>query len=175
MNAPPDLKLVLEQHAAMLARIARGFEAETSARQDLLQEIGLALWRALPSFRGQGSLGGFVAQVAHHVAVEHVARQRRHSSVTELSEHILDPVAGPESLASKRQGSELLFAAIRQLPLNQAEVMVLQLEGFAQHEIAGMLGVSANVVGVRSSRARERLRTLMAGQGTGRAEVGNDG
>ena len=162
MSTPLRFEVVLAQYATMLARIVRAFEADRHAQEDLLQEVGLAVWRALPNLKQNGSVGAFVAQIAHHVAVEHVTRAGKRGPAAELSEQMIDPAAGPEQRTANEQTGERLVQAIRALPLDLAEVMVLQLEGFAQTEIAEMLGVSANLVGVRASRARDRLRQLMS-------------
>jgi RNA polymerase sigma factor (sigma-70 family) len=155
------LEQVLTEHGAMLERIACAFESDPSARQDLLQEIGLALWRALPRFQQRGSLAAYVAQVAHHVSVEHVARACNRKLHTELEETLIDPKLAPEQQLAQQQSSERLFAAIQKLPLAHAEVLVLQLEGFAQTEIAEILGVSTNLIGVRANRARDQLKQIM--------------
>jgi RNA polymerase sigma factor (sigma-70 family) len=157
----PKLADVLQKHGTMLARIARGFEADPSARQDLLQDISLALWRALPGFQQRGSLAAYVAGIAHHVSVEHVARVCKRQSFTALDDALVDPMPAPEQTLAQQQSSAQLVAAIQKLPLAYAEVLILQLEGFAQTEIAEILGVSANLVGVRANRAREQLKHIM--------------
>ncbi len=43
---------VLQDHAGLISRIAASYEADPALRDDLAQEIALALWRALPSWRG---------------------------------------------------------------------------------------------------------------------------
>ena len=50
--------------AAPLTRLARAHEADLSQRQDLLQEMHLALWRSLPSFENRSNLRTWVFRVA---------------------------------------------------------------------------------------------------------------
>jgi len=59
-----------------LDRLARAYEADPDKRQDLLQEIHLALWRSFEHFAQRCSLRTWVYQVAHNVA----ASQRRPSA-----------------------------------------------------------------------------------------------
>jgi RNA polymerase sigma factor (sigma-70 family) len=56
--------------------------------------------------------------------------------------------------------AQWLFEALATLPLKLRQVLMLQLEGFDYQEIADMLGVSVENVGVRLHRARERLKHL---------------
>src|SRR3546814_19424760 len=72
-----DIDDVLRQHGPMLSRIAASYEFESARREDLLQEISLALWRALPRWRGEASLRTFAARIAHNRAVDPLARHCR--------------------------------------------------------------------------------------------------
>jgi len=67
--SPPttDIEAVLREHGPMLARIAGSYESEPARRDDLLQEISVAVWRALPSWRGDASLRTFAARVLEHI------------------------------------------------------------------------------------------------------------
>ena len=51
--------------------------------------------------------------------------------------------------------------AMRRLPVMHRQVIVLALEDLEYREIAAVLGISENNVGVRLNRARARLRELM--------------
>ena len=62
---------------AALERTARAYEADPYQRQDLLQDIHLALWRSFEHFARRCSLRTWVYRVAHNVATSHVIRQQR--------------------------------------------------------------------------------------------------
>lgn len=158
MDAParPRIEDVLAEQGPMLARIAGSYEAEPARRDDLLQEISLAVWKALPRWRGESSLRTFVARVAHNRAIDHLARERN-ARGEELHDEHPDPGATPVQHAEAHQRRAGLVAAVRQLPLGQRQVVVLALEGFALREIGEALGVEENTVAQRLSRARRQL------------------
>ena len=54
-----------------------------------------------------------------------------------------------------------LHEAVRSLPLNHREVILLLLEELSHAEIAEVLGITENNVAVRLTRARAALRTAM--------------
>jgi DNA-directed RNA polymerase specialized sigma24 family protein len=46
---------LLRQYAAPLQRLAHAYARSPTEQEDLFQEIALALWTALPGFRGDAS------------------------------------------------------------------------------------------------------------------------
>ena len=160
--AAVDIEAVLREHGPMLARIAGSYESERARRDDLLQEITVAVWRALPAWRGDASLRTFAARVAHNRAIDHLAREKR-AQGDELDDHHPDPDASPVRHAEAEQRREDLVAAVRRLPLGQRQVVVLALEGFSQREIGEALALEENTVTQRLSRARRQLQQWLGG------------
>lgn len=163
--SPPatDIETVLREHGPMLARIAGSYESEPARRDDLLQEISVAVWRALPSWRGDASLRTFAARVAHNRAIDHLAREKR-ARGDELHDVHEDPDANPLQHALAHQRRKDLLAAVRELPLGQRQVVVLALEGFSQREIGETLNLEENTVTQRLSRARRQLQAWLGGE-----------
>ncbi|HUO28927.1 MAG TPA: sigma factor [Bryobacteraceae bacterium] len=64
-------------HAAMIRRLACGYEADPDRRRDLLQDIHLDLWRSMELFDGRCALRTWVYRIAHNVAASHIVRHRR--------------------------------------------------------------------------------------------------
>src|ERR1700758_21180 len=83
----PDAALdrVVRDHGAVLERVVWGYVDNASDRDDLMQEILLALWRALPRFRGEASLRTFLLQGAHNRAITFASRRRRFDNLPEES------------------------------------------------------------------------------------------
>lgn len=152
---------MLQEYAGLLSRITRSYEANPSLCDDLLQNISLALWRALPTWRGDASMKTFVARVAHNCAASHVIGQTRRPAAEPLTEDIVDQTHGPHAQAATEQRRLRLQNAVRALPLTLRQTVTLGLEGFTQREIAQVLGITANNVAVRMNRARSALKTLM--------------
>src|SRR4030095_8654443 len=72
---------LMREHGASLVRLASAYERNTASRDDLVQEMALALWRALPAFRGECSERTLVFRIAHNRAVTHVGRNRRGAAI----------------------------------------------------------------------------------------------
>lgn len=152
---------VVRKHGPMIARIAASHEARPHLAEELMQEIWFAVWRALPSFRGDSSLRSFVARIAGNRAATHVARAVRTPRGEEVDEGLPDSREDPETAALAHDRHARLLAAVRELPLVTRQVVTLTLEGFGPNEIAAALGITANAVSIRLSRAKEQLRRSM--------------
>ena len=156
-----NFQRVIFQYARPLARVAAGYAAHPSQQEDLLQEIYLALWQALPKFRGESRELTFVLSVAHNRGISFAVRSKR-TAFAELSEVTADPNANPHSEVERREQHELLYAAVRRLPAGQRHAVMLHLEGLSGKEIAAIQGTTENNVNVRLNRARTALRNMLA-------------
>ena len=145
----------------MIKRIALNYEAKPHVAEDLVQEIYFAIWRALPSFRGDASLRTFVARIATNRCVTHVVRAIKSPVSTELDEQIPAPDQDPEGQAIVADRKIKLASAVRSLPLAYRQVTMLTLEGLVPREISEVLGITANAVAIRLSRAKQLLRGLL--------------
>ena len=62
---------ILQEHGPALRRVAATYEADPARREDLFQEICLALWQALPRFREEASERTFAFRIAHNRGLTH--------------------------------------------------------------------------------------------------------
>jgi RNA polymerase sigma factor (sigma-70 family) len=149
---------LVREHGPALRRLAAAWERDAAAREDLLQEILFALWRALPRFRGEASERTFVLRVAHNRALTHRFRAPPRAAALESAAEVSDPAPSPEAVAVAEQRRQQLTAALRRLPVPLRQVLVLGLEGLSRAEMAEVLGITENNATVRLSRARRALQ-----------------
>lgn len=152
---------LVAEHQAMVARICASYERDADLAREVVQDVWFAVWRALPGYRADASLKTFVARIAQFRAISHVAQRARLPPESALTEEIPDPQPAPESAAIASGERNVLLAAVQRLPLVYRQPVILTLEDFSPAEIATMLGLSANVVGVRLTRARSMLRAIL--------------
>ena len=165
MSSRPDrdawLEAVLEAHGAALGRLAASYARAPGERDDLFQEIVVAIWKALPRFRGECSERTFVFRIAHNRGIAHLARRRMPSAGSPDDLDVPSPGPDPEQALAKAQEGQRLLEAVRRLPLGYRQVVMLALEGFGYGETADVLGISESNVGARLTRARQMLRQLL--------------
>lgn len=146
----------VREHAGILHRVANGF-ASGADRDDLMQELLLALWRAVPAFAGQSKVSTFIYRVAHNAALtwrRGAATYRRR-----VEAFGVEPSRDPEDAVAVRtdEALALVYAQIRQLPPVERSLILLQLDGVSYAAIAEIHGLTENHVGVRLTRIRQKL------------------
>lgn len=166
MEPRAQLERVLAEHGASLRRVARVYARSSEEAADLGQDIALALWRALPAFRGESSERTFVFRVAHNRGISHAMARKTREDVTPAATapeppDARDPKPTPEEALHTARRADALLTAIATLPVGSRAVITLALEGMSHAEIADVLGTSTNSVAVRLSRARTELRTRL--------------
>jgi RNA polymerase sigma-70 factor (ECF subfamily) len=141
-------------------RLAGSYTNSRSDRDDLFQDIALAIWQALPRFRGDSSERTFIFRIAHNRAITFIA-QRRASMTSDEEVELPDPRPNPEKGLAQEQQEARLLEAIHQLPIEYRQVITLSLEDLTYTEIAQIMGIGESNVGVRLNRARQMLRKLL--------------
>jgi RNA polymerase sigma-70 factor (ECF subfamily) len=146
---------VVRHYRTQVFVICRHLTRSRADAEDATQEVLLALLRALPSFRGESSLGTFIHRIAVRVAIKQRSRSQRHSSLR------VEPPP-PQAPLESRPDHERLWNAMDQLSLEHRTVLALfAIDGLGHREIAASLGVPEGTVWSRLHLARKRLAALL--------------
>ena len=148
----------LGTHSAVLHHVANGF-AEGADRRDLMQELLLAVWKAVPAFRSGAKPSTFIYRVAHNAALTWKRTQKNYRKRVDGFEAspLRELVAPPEAASRERETLELLYAQIRALPPVDRSLILLHLDGVSYAEMAEIHGLSESNVGVRLTRLKQKL------------------
>ena len=142
----------MEEYANPMRRLCAAYAERVVDREDLFQDIFLAVWRALPAFRGDASVRTWLYRIAHNVALTWQSRHHRRQSRESPLDHETTPGAEVDlrRLALKR--------AIAAMPPGDRALILLWLEGLSAIEIEEVTGVRAATVAVRLGRIRRTLQ-----------------
>jgi RNA polymerase sigma factor (sigma-70 family) len=134
--------------------------------EDAMQEIFLQLWQHATQFDSErGPFATWFSAVARHHLL-HAMRQenarRRLIAAAEIAEVLAgasSPLLAPEERVSQREEGEALLGALRMLPDEQRQVVVLAyFGGLSQSQIAEQLGLPLGTVKKRIRLAMAKLR-----------------
>jgi len=150
----------LGRYTPALRRLAFSYTRNPQESEDLFQEIAIALWKALPKFRGDSTERTYVYRVAHNTAMRFVtSRHRRISREQTTDEHMVEPASAdnPEQDAIRNQRRQQLWNAVGELPMIDRQIVLLHMEGLSTAEIVDITGSTEGMVAMRLSRIRRRL------------------
>jgi RNA polymerase sigma-70 factor, ECF subfamily len=160
---------IVRHYATMVFRLVSRLVG-TDEAEDIVQETFLRAFRGLERFRGECSLKTWLYTIAlNRVRARQgtlakmralLARTRPDESGEDrdLLDEAADTAASPEEDAIERQRRLRLHAAIRALPEDFRQAIVLRdLEGLAYDEIARVLGIPIGTVRSRIARGRAAL------------------
>ncbi len=164
--AAPDAATVRElydqavaAYGPALKRLTRAYEADPERRQDVLQEIHLALWQSLSRFDGRCALGTWVYRVAHNTATSCcIRRQRNAPQLVNLEDlELANPETDCERVVDERRAMERILDPIHQLRPLDRQVMLLYLEGLDAQATGEVVGLSARNVATKVHRLKKIL------------------
>jgi RNA polymerase sigma-70 factor, ECF subfamily len=141
--------------------------------EEVAQDIFIAVYRALPRFRGEAKFSTWIFRVAtNHCKNRRLYRQRRHVDQHEPLEgrprddgperQLPDHGPGTDRAAHRSEAVEMLQEALDSLDESHRTIVVLRdIEGLSYEEIADILDLARGTVKSRLHRARAHLaRTL---------------
>ena len=143
-----------------LRRYARALAGERSAAEDLVQDTLERAWSKFHLYRRGTDLRAWLFTVMHNVYVNQLRAARPTVPLDDQMPELALPARETDTLVLRD-----LDAAIRRLPLEQREVLLLvALEDMSYEQAARTLQIPIGTVMSRLSRAREKLRAMMLGQ-----------
>lgn len=121
--------------------------------EDIFQEVWGKIVKSRASYRPTAKFTTFLYRVAHNCFIDHVRRNKRHTSNTELDAELHShPGEQPETLTERSLAKERLSKALLELPDEQRDTFLL-------HEEACLnLDQIAAVTGSNRETAKSRLR-----------------
>jgi RNA polymerase sigma-70 factor (ECF subfamily) len=161
---------LFEAYQPALRRLAAAYVINAADREDLLQEIAAAIWKALPGFRGESSERTWIYRIAHNIAIRYAARVRTRNAREPMLEGAFDRAsgdAGAEAALLLDERRRILVESIRELPLADRQIVTLHLEGLSAAEIEEITEVSQGAVATRLTRIRQKLSERVQAGGRG--------
>ena len=163
LDPDAQLRLLIRDHGDSMFRVALSIVRHHQFAEDVTQDALLKAWRALPGFRGDAPLRGWLLRITHNTAVS-ALRKRREEPLDPYvlgQSAALDLTAIDESVENRAAYADFFVALAELDELSKTIVVLREIEGLSYDEIAAALSVSLPTVKTRLLRARRTLANSM--------------
>lgn len=159
------------EHRPQILRYLTRMTRDASVAEELAQETFLRVSRGLDGFRGKSSPVTWIYRIATNACLDHWRRERSRASNPEEAARVgapLSPGTGqapalPDRLLEQSEMGDCIRGFIDSLPPDyRAAIILHDLEGLTNPEIANVLGCSLETAKIRTHRGRERLSVLLS-------------
>ena len=176
--AEPDFDSLYRTHYSEVRRFVFRFVQDVTLADELTQDAFVKAFEGWESFRGDAPERIWLLRIARNVCLDYLrsprARTRRTASLEQANEEGREPgsgsavIAGQESplgveeAARQAQMTDCVQQFVLSLPETLRTPLILHdVEGLTNVEIAEVLGCSLEAAKMRLHRARARLRQMM--------------
>jgi RNA polymerase sigma factor (sigma-70 family) len=129
-------------------------------RRDLFQEITLQLWKGFKAYEGRAKLSTWMYRVALNTAISSFRKRKRRPEEQALGEFEMQLPNPPED-PDKAEKIRFLYKAIGKLSKVEKAIIMLYLEEHSYDEIAEIVGITRNHVGVKINRIKGKLKKVL--------------
>ncbi len=132
--------------------------------QEVTQEVFLAVYQKLKSFKFKSSLKTWVYRIAVNMAIDYArkrSREQDHTVLYDDNNKLNKTIDSAGEEIEREQQEKIISTLLEALSPNQRVCIVLRsIEGLSYQEIAESLNININTVRSRLKRAREKLIVL---------------
>ena len=147
---------IVRENKTTIYTVCYMFSDDREEVEDLFQEVLIALWQGLDSFRGESALRSWIYRISLNTCISTERKKRRQADSVRLDMSInLFSDSDDES----RQ-AQMLRERIGRLGVFDRAIILLWLENLSYEEIGAIVGITAKNVSVRLFRIKEQLRNM---------------
>ena len=148
-------------HVGSAHRLLTRLVGPVPERDDLIQQVFLEAYRALPRFRGEAAFTTWLHRIVVNLAYRHLRRSRR-VRWEEVPAELAATEASPELAARRRQELTVALGYLAALKPKKRIAYVLRVvEGMSLDEIGTLVGANAPAVGQRVKHAQRELAVMV--------------
>jgi RNA polymerase sigma-70 factor (ECF subfamily) len=151
-------EVIVREYDERLRAFAYSLMRDRDAMDDVLQEVYLKAYRALPGFRRESRLSTWLLRIAYTTCISQLrAAARRPLPDSELVE-VREEAVSFEELVERMSARGQLAKALATLSVElRACLLLVCREGLTYEEAASVLDIAPGTVGWRLHEARRRL------------------
>ncbi len=154
-NLKSNFETIYKDNYPKVFRLCQGYtNGNEILSKDLAQETFIKVWQNLNSFRNDSSLSTWIYRITVNTCLIELRKKKPVSIKGHLNHFEED---NEESSEEKELQLNQLYRCINTLKSENKSIILLELEGLPQKEIAEIIGFSHEVIRVRLHRIKNEL------------------
>jgi len=152
---------VYDKYKDYLLTLAKGLLSEQAEAEDVVHDVFVAFAGSARQFQLTGSLKGYLATCVSNRARDRIRARTRQADLNSMNVSVAGS-RSPQQQAVEAEELTRLRQALRQIPYEQREAVLLHVKGGMKlREIAKLQGVSVSTVHGRYRYGLDKLRSLL--------------
>lgn len=160
-----EFVMIIEENNDRIRHLCRAYAHNRGDEEDIYQEIVIELWHSLSSFNGDSTLATWIYRVAINVAIsfkrKRKTRQKYHRAYFNENKERKESTLDKNNNTFEDNKIDNLYNAIHALNDAEKAIVTMYLEGFTYSEIAYVVDITENYVGVKLNRIKKKLSKTM--------------
>ncbi len=155
-NFEPYFEQVYEENYTKVTRLCMGYvSGDHELANDLTQEVFIKVWENLKSFKRESNISTWIYRIAVNTCLMNLRKKksnhvRKAMESEESSENI-------DSSKEKERQYQEMYRCIGILSVTNKAIIMMELEGLDQKEIAEIMGLKHEAVRTRIHRIKKQL------------------
>ena len=154
-NSESRFKEIYHTNYSRVIRICLGYvNGDETLAKDITQEVFIKVWENLPGFRKESAVSTWIYRITVNTCLLHIRNQKKKKAEVDTAN--LSAVAEENAHPEENQLKQL-HGCIQMLSQTNRSLILLELEGLPQKEIADIVGLSHEAVRTRIHRIKNQL------------------
>ena len=159
-----QFKQVYDANFSRIIRLCMGYMGgDQQAAKELTQEVFVKVWENWHRFRGESSMDTWIYRIAINTCL--VSLRKKKPFVKNYELEIASNTEEVDVEEDKAQKLKQMYACINSLSETNKAIIMLELEGKPQKEIAEIMGLKHEAVRTRVHRIKDKLTKCIQNDG----------
>jgi len=154
-HSQSNFEMIYQQNYQRVVRICLGYVGgDDDLAKDLTQEVFIKVWKQLGSFRNEASLPTWIYRITVNTCLLQL-RKKKFSKRGDMLDNLTE--TENENHLNNENQLRQMYRCIDKLSKDNKGIILLELEGLPQKEIAEIMGLSHEAIRVRVHRIKNSL------------------
>lgn len=151
-----DFEQIYEENHPKITRLCLGYSSgDSDLANDLVQEVFIKVWHNLKSFRKESTINTWIYRIAINTCLMNLRENKSKPLYSSLAAN--DEQSEEEITLLKEKQYQEMYRCINLLGATNKAIILMELEGLPQREIADVMGLKHEAIRTRIHRIKTQL------------------